>query len=483
MDLCWGVAKEIPTTDVGAGFSLSPGYPFIDLPKPSVGDKIHFDFKHALSQLNVQIQADADAVLTAAETKIYVRSITFEGFTTKGALNLNSTTSSSGSTILPNWFDVSGNSRLSTTPVTIYDGRRDGKEGYAGAETNNEMPKGLNPVLIQTDTDTDGVTAAPVNLFNSATETAPIFVIPTGEPMNVTIVYDVETKDDKLATFLSDGVTHGSSIENKISKTVTFDGGVMEAGKKYTLNLQLGLRSVNFSAEVGDWEDVDVDDADTNLPANLAALGAITFGGVDNYFVKNWVTDTPPAVDPDEFLTVKDDQDHVVSSGLTVTYASSNPSVVTVHPTSGALAFEGPGEANITATVIYQGKQKTASYPVYLYALSGITLEPQLSDKIKPDAGTIRVKAKLAATPAASSNPDRTLPNLSSDFNITLAQTGGTFTVPTTIAINAINYLNAFKDGEIFTVTAPTSASVSTITATVPAGHQIALIRVRGVSF
>jgi len=83
-------------------------------------------------------------------------------------------------------------------------------------------------------------------------------VIPTGDDMTVTIVYDIETKDANLAGTVSDLETAGVSIENKISKTITLtssDAMKLEAGKKYTIQLHLGLSQVEFDATVSDWAD------------------------------------------------------------------------------------------------------------------------------------------------------------------------------------------------------------------------------------
>ena len=74
--------------------------------------------------------------------------------------------------------------------------------------------------------------------------------------MRITIVYDVETVDFNLvSSFLSDTQTNGSTIENCITKVVEIDptNNYLEAGKKYTVNLHLGMRSVKTTASVTDW--------------------------------------------------------------------------------------------------------------------------------------------------------------------------------------------------------------------------------------
>lgn len=260
VDLCWGVSKNGLTASIdGNNNHVAAGAPYIDVVKLKLGDKIEYDFRHALSAINVTIDAAVDATTAGtavdANTKIYVRSVSFEGLATKGALNLNSTAANG-----PLWTDFSGSGIPVAEVLTVYDGRRDGKEGVEGAEARNETPTGLNPVVIQSkpynDNPTAGVTKDAVNLFNSTDKNASVFVIPSSEPLKVTIVYDVETKDDKLATVLSDGVTHGSTVENAISKSIQIGGTdfSLEAGKKYNLALHIGLTSVKFEATVSNWD-------------------------------------------------------------------------------------------------------------------------------------------------------------------------------------------------------------------------------------
>ena len=273
VDLCWGVSKNGLTASVdGNNNHVAQGAPYIDVVKLKLGDKIDYDFRHALSAINVTIDAAVDATTVGtdvdANTKIFIRSVSFEGLATKGALNLNSTAANG-----PLWTDYSGSGTPLAEVLTVYDGRRDGKEGVEGAVASNETPTGLNPKLVQskpyTSSDlTPGVTKTAVNLFNATSSTASVFVIPSSEPLKVTLVYDVETKDDKLSTLLSDGVTHGSTVENVISKNIQIGGSdfSLDAGKKYTIALHIGLTSVKFDASVSTW--ADGQSASADLPQN-----------------------------------------------------------------------------------------------------------------------------------------------------------------------------------------------------------------------
>ena len=313
VDLCWAVAKENfnASIDDESVNAIAAGDPYIDVLKPTTNAKINFDFKHALAALNIQIDADFDAESgtvhdpannnvpkdRAPETRIWVRSVTFEGFTDKGRLNLNANAQDG-----PLWFDLTvADSPIGSGTVTIFDGRTDGKEGRDNAIAKKETPATLNAGIIQTApydqtqlannilTISDavpGVTNKTVNLFdangiadeagdNDETKAAkaaarlnmPIYVIPTDENLKITIVYDVETYDPNLAQFLSDGAVKGSSIQNTIEKEITIGGQTfsLEAGKIYTIGLHLGMTSVKFDASVTDWTD---DATNVDLPYN-----------------------------------------------------------------------------------------------------------------------------------------------------------------------------------------------------------------------
>ena len=256
VDLCWAV-------------------PTLNKTKPTISEPVVFNFQHALAALNVQIDADIDvashnASLLDGNTRVWVRSITFEGFADQGQLSMYSTTRA-------HWYGMDCDCAVSSKPITVYDGRRDSHEGVAASP--NELPTGLNPIIVQSTAytvnettitapdPTKGVTNTPVNLFNSATASEPIYVIPTNDPMRVTIEYDVETYDPKLITDrLADNKTTGSSICNRLTSAITIGGQslTMQAGKQYNIRLHLGLTSVKVDATVTGW--LYGDNADVEFP-------------------------------------------------------------------------------------------------------------------------------------------------------------------------------------------------------------------------
>ena len=273
VDLCWAS----PRLNLSKPQSLTP-------------TTVDFQFRHALTALNIQVDANIaqtlnDGNLQSDYTRIWIRSVSIEGIATKGWLNLNRESAE------PQWFSIDGYSTLSLKPVTIHDGRRDTREAILA--DSNENPIGLNSNIIQTTPYTieGGVITAPtitgvskttVNLFGDDSDgtlrSQPIFAIPTGGPLRVTVVYDVETYDAKLVSNqLSDGRTPGSTIENNITATVTLAGTPiqLEAGKSYALRLHLGLRSVEAEAIVtngwitGAVDEFDNDDYKYDDPTTL----------------------------------------------------------------------------------------------------------------------------------------------------------------------------------------------------------------------
>jgi hypothetical protein len=329
VDLCWGVADNNdgiwPTVQAGSDQKIDNGTPWLNVLRPVSTDKrVKFTFKHALAQMKVNIDAIVDEIRQGtptpkdvdSKTRIWVRQVNFKGFTMKGALNLNNDDDAFNA----KWLDYNGTNELVSDGVTVYDGRKDGKEGVAGAVATNEKVLGLNPALVQDgiyesgqsgkdvyeanklkvlgvkgeNSTTNnllrtGVTAATVNLFNMGNNVTiaknenivardGIFhVIPVDEEFEIEIVYDVETVSENLALNLSDGQTKGTSIENRIRKTVSFGdaGGRLKAGHSYTLNMHLGMNSVKLDAAVTGWIEEAAQDVDLPLNAPMfAAAGA-----------------------------------------------------------------------------------------------------------------------------------------------------------------------------------------------------------------
>lgn len=236
VDLLWGVNTL--------------GFPIINQTRPTgASSNISFTFKHALAKLSATIMTDATI---DANSKVYVRSITITGFASKGTLNLNNVSSNT-----PLWLSYDG-ADPTFEGMTFNDGRKDGREGTTDGTQSNEKNQCLNSVIIESAGSgtwptgkTAGVTNSSQDLFTNS-----LYIIPSGgsEAVDVTIVYDVETKDTNLSTKLSDGTTSGVSIENRITKTAVFGASSgFVAGKEYTLSLTLGMKDVKFSVNMEPW--------------------------------------------------------------------------------------------------------------------------------------------------------------------------------------------------------------------------------------
>ncbi|MBR3478637.1 MAG: hypothetical protein IKH43_06005 [Bacteroidaceae bacterium] len=321
VDLLWGVASADAAnqysaiTTEGAAPQLTPGLPFINLVKPDkpATDRLQFNLRHSLAKVRVTIDYIDDAAtpggpavkkINSDQTRIFVRSFKMSGFAMKGALNLNNTEANK-----PLWKDFDGVKDLAFDEVVFQDGRKDGKEGETNGTQSNETPQGLNPDIIENFSQagttfgsaknlgvgamTAAVVAkATVNNDKAAEGTVLLFggdpaenggyfyVIPrndTGGKVDVTIAYDVETIDPALAGKLSDGETHGISIENIISKSDIFEGVDFMPGYVYEIKLHLGMTSVKIEATVQPWEATNSQDVD--LPDNQSANQSGNQGG------------------------------------------------------------------------------------------------------------------------------------------------------------------------------------------------------------
>ena len=322
VDLLWGVAADkngyrgLNYTGAMEDENFIPGNCYIDLTKQiGTTDSIKWNFKHALAQLNIQIisavdtETEGDAIYKPEEveggakeygtmadgdvddmTKVYLRWIEFGGFVMKGALNLHSEDVETPGVQYaePNWKGYDGTNELVIEPVRFNDGLKDGKEGTTNNLQKNELPVALNDTIIECSAEAEDATSweekhagipteAYCNLFKSSGENAkasdPIYVIPTGEELTIEMLYDVMTKDEKLAGLLSDNKTHGSAVENKISKET---GVMIEAGKSYVIKIVVGLESVKFSVEVTPWQDAEPKETDVDLPFNPGYAKVLT---------------------------------------------------------------------------------------------------------------------------------------------------------------------------------------------------------------
>lgn len=263
--------------------------------------------------------------IDSLKTRIFVRSFSIDGWATEGALNLNNTEPG-----IPLWKDIDGSKDLSFNTVTFFDGLKDSKEGTANNLQKSETPVGLNPTIIENYAIIDTLTTAQaeakgygkdslvfrargenqknlgvpdykngegsVLLFggDSTKNDGYFYVIPRNadEDVNVKIVYDVQTIDQNLAGLLADGVTHGSIIENVISKEAILGTGVdFKPGYQYLIKLHIGMTSVKIEATVQPW--IETGETTVNLPDNqnpdtLAADNVLPKAGTQYKYTTWW---------------------------------------------------------------------------------------------------------------------------------------------------------------------------------------------------
>ncbi len=241
VDLLWGVAPAggLSYTDVTGGTTtVLQGKPLVDLIKPSKDQKIKFLFQHALARIGMTVVAAVDQISAGGnlndQTKIAVKSVSVSEVTatpvlfTSGALNLKN-----DNAFEAKWSNTSG--AFSGFSVS----------NAVGGELNPDIAYKANASTTWNQTGTwKGVTIEERQVIANSKY---FMVIPTHQnaDLQVTITYDVITKDDKV----SGGYTE---VENTIKKTVTIP--TLTNNKAYNLKLVLGLTSVKLDAEVADWQ-------------------------------------------------------------------------------------------------------------------------------------------------------------------------------------------------------------------------------------
>lgn len=217
MDLCWG--QEY-------GQTLAP----VNKTKPGVGDKIKFNFKHALSRLGFNIQVFNDQATDGS-----------------GHSDAAANPIEAGTTIKVQSLKLIGNFATSGT-LSLYDGKWD-------APIANTAEYELNGVLNPT-------IAAGLKLSDAANElplfadnTTYVLMIPGGT-FKIQITYDVITEDAKLP----DGK---SVVRNVITSDVAYTS---QAGVATNYHLNIGMTTVKFDASLVEWNTPSNEEVD--LPNN-----------------------------------------------------------------------------------------------------------------------------------------------------------------------------------------------------------------------
>jgi len=124
------------------------GFPYLNLQKPAIGTSIHFYFKHALSQINLQAVAAYNQVAAGGTAKDGVKitiekvELTVPGMTTTATLNLNNTTANT-----PLWEGATGTTDLA---LTVSGDNLNAALKDAGAVTAASQPAGVTATASDT---------------------------------------------------------------------------------------------------------------------------------------------------------------------------------------------------------------------------------------------------------------------------------------------------------------------------------------------
>jgi hypothetical protein len=224
--------------------------------------------------------------------------------------------------------------------------------------------------------------------------------------LTVTIVYDIETKDPNLAGYLSDGVTRGISIENKITKSIQLNDGsnmTLEAGKKYVIGLHLGLTSVKFDAQVANWDN-EQHEGSAYLPVNTASIAGITLTPTST---TAWLGDGQ--IDLPAYEVKNADNTDITASSTVEWSTVENPEVASYDATSGKIKIKDVGVAKIRATATYNGQSATADYTVNVNVVTGVSIDPASGDFTigtpKVFTATLTLNTPINGTIAAEDMP------------------------------------------------------------------------------
>lgn len=273
VDLLWGVSNGTTWNNVAGGTNTPTQYlPYLNLQKPAIGTSIHFYFYHALAQLRVRAIAAINSVPAGDAstpgsreqnegdniTKILIEKveITSADLNETGDLNLNNTETVGTPASAPkakweNLVAFGGEQGLTIQSPNINTKLYgNGTSFPAGTSVPGVIYKASS--ANDADADVDVIKDSKYYTLIPVTPTAPAKVT-----FNVKVTYHVVTKDTNLAAGYS-------SVKNVISHDVKFDS--LDAGKRYTIKMILGISEVKFEASVENW--VDGTESTVDLPKN-----------------------------------------------------------------------------------------------------------------------------------------------------------------------------------------------------------------------
>lgn len=271
VDLCWGA-------EYGTGTSVDNPYKApVNKTKPSVTDKIKFNFRHAMARYGFNVQVWNDAI-----TDNYPDDTQHNE---SGDRNQNI---KPGTRVKINSVKLAGN--FATTGVLrLYDGTWDAQTALTG---EYELNKNFGPTVQNGLTLADATAELPLLGDDGAdNENLYVMMIP-GAKFQIVIDYDVITEDSKL-----DG--EKSIINNRITSSEVFEA---KEGVATDFHLNLGMTTVKFDAVVTDWNTA-ADKEEVDLPANALEKVSLTTISKLNQIQDNFLgfTTVVPALEADKY--------------------------------------------------------------------------------------------------------------------------------------------------------------------------------------
>ena len=215
------------------------GLPFLNIGKQKLGEKIEYHFRHSLTKLTVNVDADFDK--TDPNTRVVIERVNLktDKLATYGTLNLNNTAANT-----PRWTAGTTLSAFNTNagydlPVAY------GLKYVAGSDDTpahySQQPLGVT-----------GSTQPLMGLAPDGITPASLLFVPNSagtDDLTITIRYRIITRDAQVT---------GGYLEsiNEIQSTIAAASMPFAPGTSNTLNLHLGIASVGYDAAVTDWNDV-----------------------------------------------------------------------------------------------------------------------------------------------------------------------------------------------------------------------------------
>jgi len=220
-----------------------------NLKKQTIGGKVNFTFKHALSRIGFKVEVMSDIVNNDTTGNADNGTVTFDSIAAGTVVSVQKV-ELIGKFVSSNKFNFAAGTwdTPPTTGATTY--TLDYDSTQASSNFDNEVAEKVT------------IDEQVLNADDSYLMVIPkAFTTPTpDDPLQIRVTYTVTTEDTVL-------VGGSSAIKNVITSAPFAFKFV--AGKAYSFNLHLGLTSVKFDAEVADWSDAATETV-VNVPINTA---------------------------------------------------------------------------------------------------------------------------------------------------------------------------------------------------------------------